>query len=884
MGERRIAIIIKNPGFLRYIQTQIEMLCKRGHDIHIGIHETPFDDQDGLLAALSSKYPGITVGHAAPRRDQWKAIANSLRDALDYCRYLHPDFSGADGLRRRAEIKAAPLGRALSRLMNRFGLDRSRHGVRYLLRALRAMHSALPPDPKIVAYLSGLDVGLVLMTGLVWPRSPQADYILACRKLGVPTGYVVNSWDNLTNKGDIKALPDEVYVWNAEQRREAIRFHGMDGGAVQVTGAPLFDRWFEREATESRADFCRRVGLPDDAPFVLYACSSPRIAPRDTEPGFFRAWWGKVRSSRHAAIVGVNILVRPHPFNAGVWRDFSVDDPQVAVYPTHGRWVVQEDDRDNYYNALHYCAAVVGINTSAMVEAAIAGAQTFTIENGEFDSAQGGTLHFRYLTSLGIVDAASTIKGNIAALAKVLETPARERQPLPGVVQFVRPKGVETSSTGLAVAAIERQMAGGRSRRYWLSQMWRPVLVCALGYQGALRQVQARLEKASAQQDMRKFFARRVFPKVLSLSLKMLPAESHVLASAVRNNLPSKELKRFALVEDDMLLASKGTAPIFVGPWISEVGFEVLYWIPFLRWYISHYKIPEDRIVIISRGGPRSWYDGICGRYFDVFDIFPPGEFREENHRRATAQRGRQKQYDISAMERGIYENVAHQLGIKKYRILHPAIMFRLFDRYWRDTDGFKFIEQYTRYQPILFDREKIRELCPGLPERYVAVKFYARESLENTEENRDIIAGILRRLASRTDVVLLNTNVRVDDHADFDIGSPHRVHVVNPMLDPAQNLEVQTAVIAGAEAYVGTYGGMTYVANLLGKTTISFEEHGVHNRPTHTELASRALRAFGGSLYVINTNDLEYFELILGGAIGGPARAPEELEEVRVE
>jgi hypothetical protein len=210
--------------------------------------------------------------------------------------------------------------------------------------------------------------------------------------------------------------------------------------------------------------------------------------------------------------------------------------------------------------------------------------------------------------------------------------------------------------------------------------------------------------------------------------------------------------------------------------------------------------------------------------------------------------------------------------------------MFRLFGRYWKDFGGFSFVEQYTRYQPILFEREKIQELCPGLPERYVAVKFYARESLENTKKNRDTIASILRRLASHMDVVLLNTDVRVDDHEDFDIGSPHRVHIVNPMLQPAQNLEIQTAVIAGAEAYVGTYGGMTYVANLLGKTTICFEEHGAHNRPMHTELALRALRAFGGSLYVVNTNDLGYFELVLDGAVGGSARSPEALVEVQVD
>src|SRR3989442_2720473 len=57
-----------------------------------------------------------------------------------------------------------------------------------------------------------------------------------------------------------------------------------------------------------------------------------------------------------------------------------------------------------------------------------------------------------------------------------------------------------------------------------------------------------------------------------------------------------------------------GRGPIVVGPWTSEVGYEALYWIPFLHWFVDRYAIPSSRVVAISRGGVEAWYRGIADR------------------------------------------------------------------------------------------------------------------------------------------------------------------------------------------------------------------------------------------------------------------------------
>src|SRR5688572_32616939 len=46
-------------------------------------------------------------------------------------------------------------------------------------------------------------------------------------------------------------------------------------------------------------------------------------------------------------------------------------------------------------------------------------------------------------------------------------------------------------------------------------------------------------------------------------------------------------------VEREVERAVDGAGPILAGPWLSEVGYEVLYWVPFLRWVKAAYRIPD---------------------------------------------------------------------------------------------------------------------------------------------------------------------------------------------------------------------------------------------------------------------------------------------------
>ena len=50
--------------------------------------------------------------------------------------------------------------------------------------------------------------------------------------------------------------------------------HGVPADRVHVTGAQSYDHWWGRRPSRAREEFCARVGLRPDRPFLLYVCSS----------------------------------------------------------------------------------------------------------------------------------------------------------------------------------------------------------------------------------------------------------------------------------------------------------------------------------------------------------------------------------------------------------------------------------------------------------------------------------------------------------------------------------------------------------------------------------------------------------------------------------
>jgi hypothetical protein len=402
------------------------------------------------------------VAGVIPKRgDMWTPMARAVRGTMDFVRYLDPRFADAPALRARMVRKSLPvLLEPLDRIrtLSSASVDR-------LQRMLQRVERAIPVGRPLTKFLETQKPDVVIVSPLVDASSDQVDLVRAAQAAGITTVAGIASWDNLTNKGHMRVVPDLVTVWNERQREEATTLHGIPASRVAITGAQLFDRWFERRPSQTKQDFCAMVGLPPDRPIVLYTGSSVFIARSEFEVPFARRWMATLRESADPLLRDAAILVRPHPFNCDSWEhaDFSECGP-VAVYPRQRYTPASEDARSSFFDSLYYSAAVVGINTSAMIEAAILGKPVLSLMTGDFAGTQEGTLHFRYLLpeNGGFLRVASTLEQHAAQLVEVLRDPEVTRaQTLRFVEQFLRPHGMEKACTPILVDALERAAAAG---------------------------------------------------------------------------------------------------------------------------------------------------------------------------------------------------------------------------------------------------------------------------------------------------------------------------------------------------------------------------------------------------------------------------------------
>ena len=452
----KILLAMSSPEYLRFYDDTIVQLARRGHQVRLSVQAVR-EGKPVRLDAILEADPRVTSAGIVPERiDAWTSLARAVRGTMDFVRYLHPRLAPA--LRLRARVKRQALPWTLQ------WLDRVRTVpagvVNAAMRGLQSIERAIPPSPALVAWVRSQAPDVVLVSPLVEPASDQVDVVRAAQACGARVGTLVASWDNLTNKGDLKVATGLVAVWNEAQKAEALEVHRVPEAAVVVTGAQAFDRWFGRRPSRTRDEFCREVGLSSTRAFVLFTGSSIFIARAEVEMPFVRQWIQALRASADPRVRELGVLVRPHPYNGQAWRAQEFDGLEgVAVWPRGGYDPIDEANRVGLFESLHYSEAVVGINTSAMIEAAIVGRPVLAIETPEFVGSQDGTLHYRHLLpeNGGFLRVSSSFDEHVAQLSEVLRDPqATQAQIARFVASFIRPRGLDVPATTALVEALER--------------------------------------------------------------------------------------------------------------------------------------------------------------------------------------------------------------------------------------------------------------------------------------------------------------------------------------------------------------------------------------------------------------------------------------------
>jgi hypothetical protein len=274
--------------------------------------------------------------------------------------------------------------------------------------------------------------------------------------------------------------------------------------------------------------------------------------------------------------------------------------------------------------------------------------------------------------------------------------------------------------------------------------------------------------------------------------------------------------RRASTIERELALLARGSGPILVGPWLGEVGFELLYWLPFLRWFTERFDVPARRLVAVSRGGgAEAWYGSLASIRYDALSFISPSDFRNRNLDRIGTL-GEQKQMASTCLDDEIVRFVRDADG-RDLTVLHPATMYSLYGPYWWGHQPVSWLRRYAR-----FERLQPPPIPLDLPETYTAVKFYFNDCFKDTPANRVFVERTVRSLAERGPVISLSTGVAVDDHGPCDPDVTAMRHIQH-LLTPENNLLVQSTIVARAQRFVGTYGGFSYLAPLCGVPAASF-------------------------------------------------------------
>jgi FkbM family methyltransferase len=465
----KILVVLKQKKNVDTFVATMRALTDRGHAVTLAVQEHD-DERDREYRDEMSSPDFVVARGPAQRTDAWAHVAPLVRSLRDVVHYQQPPLRRALKLQERTIRKLredlrvvgdyAQIAEAL-RAIPAAQIDR-------LETVFDLAERQLPSDPLHDEFLRSHAPDVLLLSPLVHFGSAQADFVASARALGIPVGMLLHSWDNLSTKGCLHQPPDRIFVWNEQQRREAFELHGFPLNQVIVVGAPRFDSFFERRPRLSREEFHEPLGLDATRPTLLYVCSSQLIS--EVERSFVEKWLAAIRQSS-GAIRDCNVIVRPHPDiplvdgaepaeelrwpaakGLKAFRSRPFGDRRAIVLRTSDR------AQQGFFECIHHSAGVVGLNTSAELEAAIVGRPVYTVDAGEDAQGQRTTLHFHYLLEEhgGFVHMARTLDEHVAQLAAGLTAPDQSGRLREFIGSFLRPRGLDCPVAPLLAEAVEQ--------------------------------------------------------------------------------------------------------------------------------------------------------------------------------------------------------------------------------------------------------------------------------------------------------------------------------------------------------------------------------------------------------------------------------------------
>ena len=201
-----------------------------------------------------------------------------------------------------------------------------------------------------------------------------SDLIRWGRVHGVPTVFLMNSWDNPAVKAVAVGAPDRLVVWGEHSRQVAHERMGIPLEHLPAFGAAQFDL-YRRPPRETPAAYRARLGVPAGRRLLLYAGSSKGL----DETAHLRTLEMAIEREE---LRNCTVLFRPHP-----WRAAAAGE--ADFFSLSWRHVMMAPDMADYYRRHRQETAIIHLADSeethvtlSAVDAVISPLSTILLEAG----------------------------------------------------------------------------------------------------------------------------------------------------------------------------------------------------------------------------------------------------------------------------------------------------------------------------------------------------------------------------------------------------------------------------------------------------------------------------------------------------------------------
>lgn len=259
---------------------------------------------------------------------------------------------------------------------------------------------------------------------------PDRILVAEAKKRGVFTIGMVRSWDNVTTKGVMLAIPDKIISPSEIIRNELEEYNRISEDKIFVSGIPHYDDCV-RQPSVSKEQFFARMGLNLDKKVILFAPAGALLYKYDGE--ILKTLQRLKNEGRFKS--QVQFLVRFHPGSKSNMNgftsdeDFIFDEPGLDLVGAKKQSELTREDAEQLNASLFYSDIVMTVASSIAIDGAVFDKPTVifsfnTVKSSDDDIkkfVRNFHLHFKKFISFHLCGVANSENELVEYIHKFLE-------------------------------------------------------------------------------------------------------------------------------------------------------------------------------------------------------------------------------------------------------------------------------------------------------------------------------------------------------------------------------------------------------------------------------------------------------------------------------